>query len=90
MEVSEFIYSKINSGKCIEVFLDLARAFDTLQHDVLLSKLNVVGMKGIASDLIKSFLRERRQGEKITTQEMITKSQHVVFLVEHCWYHYSP
>ena len=60
LEIPQFIYNKINSDwKCIEVFLDLAKAFDAAQYDILLSKLKVVSIKRIALGLVKSFLLER-------------------------------
>ena len=41
--------------------MDLAKAFNTVNHDILLYKLNRYGIKGPAFDLIKSYLQHRKQ-----------------------------
>ena len=54
-----------NSQPCISVFLDLAKAFDTVNHELLLQKLNHLGIRGKANGLIKSYLTNRKQIVKI-------------------------
>ena len=39
----------------------MAKAFDTVNHDLLLYKLNQNGIRGLAFDLIKSYLQHRKQ-----------------------------
>ena len=41
------------------VFLDFKKAFDTVDHDILLSKMNLHGILGIARDWFRSYLTNR-------------------------------
>ena len=54
-----------NSLKCkkhvLGIFIDLSKAFDTLDHNILLQKIDNCGIRGIANDLLKSYLTNRKQ-----------------------------
>uniref|UniRef100_A0A1B6MJH0 Reverse transcriptase domain-containing protein n=1 Tax=Graphocephala atropunctata TaxID=36148 RepID=A0A1B6MJH0_9HEMI len=42
-------------------FFDLSKAFDTVSHDILLSKLSYYGFKNSACQLVSSYLKKRYQ-----------------------------
>ena len=44
----------------VVVFLDLARAFDTVDGDIMIKKLHNVGIRGIAGDWFRSYLCDRK------------------------------
>lgn len=62
----ERIYQWMDGNKVgLCVFIDLAKAFDTVSHAKLLRKLHVYGFRGKAFELMKSYLANRIQFVKM-------------------------
>ena len=51
------------------VFVDLQKAFDTVDHQILLAKLNHYGIRGVSNDWFKSYLSNRHQYVSINGYE---------------------
>ena len=50
-----------NMKAVISVFIDIMKAFDTIDHTILLQKLNHYGIRGIVNQWIYSYLSYRKQ-----------------------------
>ena len=50
-----------NKNVSIDIFIDLSKAFDTINHDILIKKLNSYGIRGIALEWLKNYLTHRLQ-----------------------------
>ena len=62
IDLVDKISSNIDNKKhSIGIFLDLSKAFDTIDHQILLRKLQCYGIRGIACDWFKSYLENRVQ-----------------------------
>ena len=62
LELLDKIEFLMQEGKVpVGVFLDMSKAFDTLNHDILLDKLSYLGISGISKYLLASYLSNRQQ-----------------------------
>ena len=51
------------------VFVDLQKDFDTVDHQILLAKLNHYATRGVSNDWFKSYLSKRSQYESLNKYE---------------------
>lgn len=64
--LTSHIVANVDSGqKCIAVFLDLKKAFDTVSVPILVRRLENIGIRGVALSLFADYLNERKQQVKI-------------------------
>ena len=59
--VTETCTSLDNNESTLAVYLDLSKAFDTIDHTILLNKLEFYGIRGQALDWFSSYLYQRKQ-----------------------------
>jgi len=65
-EVDSFIRKNIDKNyKVLGIFLDVHKAFDCVNHDISIEKLDRASIRGVANNLLKSFLSGRTQRVKI-------------------------
>lgn len=59
------------------IFLDLSKAFDTVDHKILLNKMNALGIRGIANEWFKSYLQNRVQRVEISQTKSCHMAKHI-------------
>ena len=57
----EMVHSSWENGdNVIGIFIDIRKAFDCVDFDILLSKLEILGVRGVANSLMQSYLKGRK------------------------------
>ena len=62
LSLVDYITQALEKGEyVIGIFLDFSKAFDTVNHSILLEKLQYMGIRGVAYDWLCDYLSERKQ-----------------------------
>ena len=62
VELVDKVRSSIDSGEMTcGIFVDLSKAFDKVNHEILLHKLDHYGFRGKTNTLIGNYLRNHKQ-----------------------------
>ena len=62
IKLTENISNALEKGEFVlGVFLDFSKAFDTVNFNILFKKLSLLGIRAIALNLIRSYLKNRKQ-----------------------------
>ncbi|XP_057295684.1 uncharacterized protein LOC130624132 [Hydractinia symbiolongicarpus] len=62
LNITQKIMEAIDNGLLVcGVFIDLQKAFDTVDHEILIKKLYHYGIRGVPLSLLRSFLTNREQ-----------------------------
>ena len=71
IEITEQIQKACDKGLfACGVYLDRKKAFDTVNHNILLTKLEHCGIKGNANYWLRSFLTDRKQYTKCNRKRL--------------------
>ena len=76
LELTDNLKMKIDNNEAIcNIFLDLSKAFDTVNHQILLQKLYRYGIRGVPLQWFKSYLESRTQNVKVENAKSNPLSQ---------------
>jgi hypothetical protein len=78
IDLTEDIRKAIDENNfAIGIFVDLQKAFDTVDHKILLKKLEFYGVRGTANDWFRSYLSGRKQYVSISGHDSEIKQMEV-------------
>lgn len=80
MALIEILHSLNADKETVAVCLDLTKAFDSVEHNNLIKKLESYGIRGVALKLISSYLSERTQyvAERMTDGKLLKSKTMII------------
>ena len=62
IEITDYLYKSLDEGYYVAgVYLDVQKAFDSVDHEILINKLQHYGIRGFLLQWFKSYLNNRKQ-----------------------------
>ena len=62
LQFHDYILTQLDNGKTpFSIFIDLSKAFDTIDHSILIQKLKYYGIENSSCDLLIDYLSNRKQ-----------------------------
>ena len=78
INLTEIIYDALNSrAHSLSLLIDLKKAFDTVNYDVLLRKLENFGVRGVPLDWFRSYLTDRKSFVQINSVKSSLKTTNI-------------
>ena len=67
--LTDYILTSLNWRQQIGgIFCDLSKAFDCVNHEILLAKLHHFGIRGVVLNWFKTYISNRKQPHKIANK----------------------
>ena len=78
MALQNYVNNAFERGEyVVGIFLDLSKAFDTLNKDILLNKLHRYGIRGTPNKWIRSYLTGRSQQTILTSKDILSDNSRI-------------
>ena len=85
VEFLDYVYSSLDKKQStLAVYLDFSTAFDTVNHEILLSKLQHHDIRGIMLSWFKSYLCNRKQYVSVKNSAPLCQTLHWAFRKARC------
>ena len=77
-KLTEHVYKCLNDKQhCKGIFIDLKKAFDTVNHGILLRKLELYGIRGVPLLWFTSYLKNREQSVSVAGHQSSNRTMNV-------------